>query len=78
MKLIADWRDVLRHWSLWLGSAAAVVLATWALLPVETRALFPPRFGELFPLALALASLAAKFIKQRSLERRKEKRDAEK
>lgn len=82
MKVVRDWRIRFKHWSFQLGAAAWALialmiswpestLAIWALLPDETRAIFPPRFAMMFPIILGALSLFLKFVIQPKLEKEK-------
>ena len=76
--IVSDWREVLRHWSLWLGSVGTALvgwfmaapesaIAAWAMLPADLKAHLPPQLVGMFGLSLFVLSLAAKFINQRKL-----------
>lgn len=77
--IVSNWREVLRHWSLWLGGlgttlAGWMVLApesaimAWAALPDDMKAALPPTLVGYMAVALLALSLVAKFINQRSLQ----------
>ena len=77
--IVSNWRQVLRHWSLWLGGAGTalagwLVLApesaimAWAMLPEDLKAALPPTVVGHVAVVLFLLSLLAKFINQRSLQ----------
>lgn len=77
--IVSNWREVLRHWSLWLGSSGAALvgwfvtapesaIAAWAMLPADLKAHLPPQLVGLFGLGLFVLALVAKFINQRKLQ----------
>ncbi len=74
MKLIANWRQSWRLWSVRVSALATALfafmlaapdqaLAVWAMLPGEVQDLIPNRTAV--AAALSVASLAARLIKQR-------------
>ena len=82
MKVIDEWRQGWRFWSVRLNALGAALLAAmmtwpepllglWAALPRELTAILPPRAALAIPLALNLAATAARLIKQRRLYERK-------
>ena len=76
--IVSNWRQVLRHWSLWLGSVGTALvgwfmaapesaIAAWAMLPADLKAHLPPQLVGMFGRSLFVLSLTAKFINQRKL-----------
>lgn len=76
--IVSNWREVLRHWSLWLGSVGTALvgwfmaapesaIAAWAMLPPDLKSNLPPQLVGMFGLSLFVLSLTAKFINQRKL-----------
>ena len=74
MKLIADWRQSWRLWSVRVSAIATAlfaimlaapdqVLGIWAMLPADVQELIPNRTA--IAAALSVASLVARLIKQR-------------
>ena len=78
MNLFTNWKDTLKHWSLWLsgvGTAALTfffafpdqALGVWNAMPPEVKSLLPEMTGVQISLALLVASILAKFIKQETV-----------
>ena len=76
--IVSNWREVLRHWSLWLGglgsgfvgwfiTAPESAIAAWAMLPADLKAHLPPQMVGYFGFALFLMALLAKFVNQQKL-----------
>ena len=77
--IVSNWREVLRHWSLWLGGAGSAfagwfitapesAIAAWAMLPADLKAHLPPNIVGMFGVTLFVLALVAKFINQRRLQ----------
>ena len=76
---MVDFKSPLQHWSLWLSGAgtAALGMALMApemalrlwidVVPDELKALLPPETGLRISLFLLVASIAAKFIRQKAV-----------
>lgn len=74
-----DFNTPLRHWSLWLSGAGTAALGLalvlpetalrlWTLsVPDEVKALLPPEVGLRISLFLLVASIAAKFVRQKAV-----------
>ena len=73
--LVSDAADWWRWWSLRLMALAAFVqavslsspdalLVAWQNLPPDLRAMLPARIADLIPLALTLAAIIARHVKQ--------------
>ncbi len=72
-----DFKTPLRHWSLWLSGAGTAALGLalalpetalrlWMdVLPDDLKALLPPETGLKVSLVLLVASILAKFIRQK-------------
>ena len=69
MKLVRNWH---RLWSVWLAALSSALMAVlaafpdvWSALPDEVRALLPERLQAVLPLALFVATLLARLVKQK-------------
>lgn len=82
MKLIEDWRQGWRWWSVRTSAIGAILsglalalpdslLAVWHLLPPGIAVMLPQGFFAIAPLLLFVGTLVSRFIRQR------EDRDAE-
>jgi hypothetical protein len=61
-RLVDDWRDLRKRWSVQLTGLAVAAQATWALVPMEARLLLPR--PEAIGLVLGALALLATFFKQ--------------
>lgn len=79
MKLIDDWCEAHKLWSVRLMAAGSFVysmflafpehaLSLWGFVPPEARAILPPRVIATVPLLLFLGAMWARLVKQRKLE----------
>ena len=78
MKLIENWRDFPKFWSVRLsviGSALLSVfiiypeamLHVWAILPDDLKTFVPPRYTQFISLSVIIAGVIARIIKQEEL-----------
>lgn len=85
LELIEDWRNFWRFWSVRLGVIGSaitavliafpdVALSAWAMMPADLKSAIPERYMPLIGVAIFVASLIARAIKQTKLE---PKEDAE-
>lgn len=76
MKLIDDWRQSWRLWSVRasafgliastaIAAAPDALLSVWQSLPDELRVLVPDALGRWIPAVLFVASIGARVIRQR-------------
>lgn len=72
LTLIAGWRASHRLWSVRLAAFGSTLMGSlvafpnlWTQAPPEVRAMLPAHAQALIPLLLFLATLAARFVKQR-------------
>lgn len=75
-RLIHDAHRASRFWSVRIAALSSMLMAAliafpgvWAQAPAEVRALLPTRLQGLVPLILFLATLAARFVKQKDATR---------
>ena len=61
-RLVDDWRDLRKRWTVQLTGLAVAAQATWALVPLEARLLLPR--PEAIGLILGALALLATFFKQ--------------
>lgn len=61
-RLVDDWRDLRKRWSVQLTGLAVAAQATWALVPSEARLLLPK--PEAIGLVLGALALVATLFKQ--------------
>lgn len=77
--IVSNAREVLRHWSLWLGTAGTALagwfvaapesaIMAWAMLPEDMKAALPPSLVGYAAVTLWALALVAKFINQRKLK----------
>ena len=75
--LIPDWRAAWRLWSVRLGAVATALgglflvapeaaLQLWQMVPAEARSILPLWVVKGMPIALWVAALAARLIKQKA------------
>lgn len=80
-KILNDWREVRKRWSLWLAGAGTSFLGwfvtapesaftAWAMLPEDLKAHLPPQVVAHIGFALLVMSLLAQFVNQRQLQRK--------
>lgn len=80
MKLIDNWKESWRFWSMRLaalGTAIATVLVaspeaaytTWSVLPQEVKEMLPPEWTPLIGIGIFACSMVARVIKQQKLAR---------
>ena len=74
-----DFKTPVRHWSLWLSGAGTAALGLALLLPetalqiwdvwvpAELKALLPPETGLKISFWLMVASILAKFVRQKAV-----------
>ncbi|WP_396957166.1 hypothetical protein [Nitrosomonas sp.] len=74
MELIAGWRTWWKQISTWLVAAGSSVVAfapelmeIWRSLPIEVQTSFPVEWIRAFGIALVLASIPAKLVRQQGL-----------
>ncbi len=61
-RLVDNWRDLRKRWSVQLTGLAVAAQATWALVPAEARLLLPR--PEAIGLVLGALALVATLFKQ--------------
>ena len=61
-RIVDDWRDLRRRWSVQLTGLAVAAQATWALVPLEARQLLPQ--PQIIGLVLGALALVATLFKQ--------------
>lgn len=61
-RLVDNWRDLRKRWSVQLTGLAVAAQATWALVPAEARFLLPR--PEAIGLVLGALALVATLFKQ--------------
>lgn len=62
MRLVDDWRNLRKRWSVQLTGLAVAAQATWALVPDEARRILPR--PEMIGLVLGALALIATLFKQ--------------
>lgn len=78
MKLVPNWREGWRMWSIRLNALGTFLmgwilvwpesaLTLWQLVPAEARSVLPPRFVMIVPLICFALATGARVIKQRKL-----------
>lgn len=78
LKLIPDWRNWWRFWSLrlgalgtalaaWLIASPEAALAAWAALPQDLKAFIPPDYMPFIGVGLFVLSMFARVTKQEKL-----------
>lgn len=79
LKLVDDWRKWYRLWSIKLNAIGAALLAAFiaypsmmleiwnSIMPAEVKELLPAQIGLAIPLALFIAAMVARVIKQEKL-----------
>jgi hypothetical protein len=80
LRLIENWRDFWRFWSVRLGIVGSAVagwliafpdhaLQAWLLLPPDLKAVLPEEHMPLFGVGIFVLSLLARVLKQSKLEK---------
>lgn len=78
MKLIDDWKNGLKFWSVRLGVIGTIVASifiavpdaaifAWNLLPLEFKSAIPERYMPMIGVSVFFLSMIARFIKQTKL-----------
>jgi hypothetical protein len=79
MKLVENWKQGLRFWSIQLGALGTLLtsyliafpdaaLYAWSLLPTDIKAHIPPRYMPLVGVAIFVISMLTRLVRQRKLE----------
>jgi hypothetical protein len=63
-RIVEDWRDFWRWWSMRWMAVAGAVTAAWATYPEEIKRVIPPQYMKLFLLVLIVLSIAARVMKK--------------
>lgn len=77
-KLVDNWREFWRLWSVRLGAVGTALagwfvmspetaIHVWLMLPADLKAALPPQFVGYFGIGLFVLSMVAKLFKQKNL-----------
>lgn len=86
MKLIDNWKQVFKFWSIQLGTLGTLVtgflvafpdaaLHAWSLMPADMKAFIPPQYMPLIGVAIFVISMLTRLFRQRKLEAEQRMKD---
>lgn len=64
MKLVSDWKDCWRWWSVRFYAALAVVPVVWSSMPDDVKAYIPTEWQPWIVVAMATAGFAGRLVDQ--------------
>ncbi len=64
MKLITNWRQTWRFFSVWAMGAAGSVQTAWLAIPEEMKARIPDDWVNVITLALLVLGVAGRMVRQ--------------
>jgi len=87
MRLIDDWRDAYKFWSVRVGAIGAVLMGTvaawpdgaiilWNYMPIQVQTLLPERLLPIAGVALYVLVILSRVVKQAKLEKNNGQRKA--
>jgi len=63
-RLVSDWKTAWRWTSMWAMGGSTLLLATWATIPDELKAVLPHRAVEGIAVALLVLGMGGRLVKQ--------------
>jgi hypothetical protein len=78
MRLIENWKESWRLFSVWCFGAAGLLQAIWLSLTPDERALIPESYAHWITLAVAVIGIVGRVIKQKPLPECAQPADASK
>lgn len=65
MKLIEDWKDAWRWFSIWAGTVGSAMAATYAVMYEQLKETIPPQWMAALTAAVFIAGMVGRIIDQK-------------